>query len=385
MPLFIDSGTQAEQLRDFTEAMATGRSVVVTHDQWSDPLRRAAAEDLARARAAEGSRFLSRGKLVLFTSGSAGRPRPVIRSQQSWLDLVDPFDAAMGVDQDEVVWVPGSFAAALNLYGAWHARSRGHEVVLGYRAHPAKLGRVSVAYVVPGMVNSVLDAHARHMLPRLRTVITGGALVDPEMTAEARAQGVTLYELYGSAELGSVAHRVQDGFAPLGGVEVDVRDGELWVRSPYLSEGYLTDDPTGGLRLADGWATVGDRAAWADDGRTIFHLLGRGDVLNPQAGSGLTVGEVEARLREVHGLHEVVVTTVPGAHGHPEVVAVLTGGDEPDWSQFTAAAATIPPKERPVLWARAAVTPRLPNGGIDRSVIQAALYDGSLAAERLAL
>lgn len=379
MPLIIDSGSPAEQLEAFTTAMAQGRSVVITHDQWSDPLRQAAAQDIERARELEQTRFIPRGKTVGFTSGSSGRPRAVIRSADSWRASMDAIAAMLAMTDSDVVWIPGSFTSSLNLYGAWHARERGREVVLGYRAHPAKLGRVTLAYVVPGMLETVLQAHAEGLLPRLRTIATSGTYIVPQITQMARDEGITLVELYGGVELGFVARRTDNGFTPIDGVQVDIRDGELWVRSPYVSEGYLLPDGGGSFRVDGDWSTAADRAEWVDQQTGTFRLLGRGDTVLDTAGRQLVVGDVESRLRRTPGLTEVVVTNLPDAQGGSQLVAVVVE-QEPDWSQVAAAVLELPEPERPALWARAAVAPRLPNGGIDRSMIQAALLDQSLTA-----
>ena len=70
-----------------------------------------------------------------------------------------------------------------------------------------------------------------------------------------------MHHYYGAAELSFVAWGAHaDDLRPFPGVEVSVREGEVWVRSPYLCTGY--DGPPGPLRRdGDGFATVGDRGS----------------------------------------------------------------------------------------------------------------------------
>ena len=75
----------------------------------------------------------------------------------------------------------------------------------------------------------------------------------------AVAAGARVHHYYGAAELSFVAWGAHaDDLRPFPGVEVAVRDGEVWVRSPYVCSGY--DGSPGPLRVdPDGFATVGDR------------------------------------------------------------------------------------------------------------------------------
>jgi long-chain acyl-CoA synthetase len=153
---------------------------------------------------------------------------------------------------------------------------------------------------------------------------------------------------------------------------VRVLDGELWVRSPYLCEGYV--GPAGPLRRdADGFMTVGDRGTLAGG---LLRVDGRGDAAVTTGGATVPVADVEAVLRDVVAGEVVVLGRPHGVLGEV-VAAVLTerGDHGPAWR---AARTRLAPVRRPRLWY---AVPRLPltgAGKVDRSALAELLDDPSV-------
>jgi acyl-CoA synthetase (AMP-forming)/AMP-acid ligase II len=94
--------------------------------------------------------------------------------------------------------------------------------------------------------------------------------------------------------------------------------GELWLRGPFLMEGYDgrerhdTFDP-------DGWFCTGDLVRVDDDG--YFYFKGRSSDMIKTAGANVSPREVEAAILEVSGLVAHVVGVDDEARG--QVVAAL--------------------------------------------------------------
>jgi acyl-CoA synthetase (AMP-forming)/AMP-acid ligase II len=108
---------------------------------------------------------------------------------------------------------------------------------------------------------------------------------------------------------------------PVPGFEAELRDGVLWLRGPYLMEGYLGRERHETFD-ADGWFATGDLFTVDDDG--WFHFHGRaGDVIKT-AGANVSPPEVEAAILEVAGLAAHVVGVDDDARG--QVVAALVRG-----------------------------------------------------------
>src|SRR5690606_5658448 len=149
----------------------------------------------------------------------------------------------------------------------------------------------------------------------------GGAGLDPVQRERAAASGLELVAYYGAVELSFVAVDTGDGLRPFPEVDVAVRPqpgtslGEVWVRSPWVSQGYLAG-ARGPLRRDGAWATVGDLAELPDgagpapatsavplgSGSGPLVLRGRGDGAVLTAGATVVPEDVEAALRPVPGV-----------------------------------------------------------------------------------
>lgn len=348
--------------------------LAVVDPQWPNGLRQHALLDLADAvRAGR----LTDEDLVLFTSGSSGSPRAVVRTMHSWQASLQPLTdvtriGARDVDPD-VVWVPGPLSSSLFLYGAVHAVSCGLAWVRGRPDAPA-VQHVTAAHLVPTQLADSLDAREEGLLPRLGTVVVAGAALAPSLRERALAHGLRVVEYYGAAELSFVGW-CDDGGAlrAFPGAETRVADdGMLWVRSPYLARAYLRPGSTGAWQQRDGWHSVGDLARPAPLG---WHLLGRGDAAVVTGGHTVIVEEVEAVLRDVPGVAGVVVLGLPHERLGAVVTAVVlpTSRDHPRLAErLHQAAHTLPSPARPRRWLRADDVPRTHSGKVDRAAVREA-------------
>ena len=222
-----------------------GDAPVVVDPSWP-PAVRAAAEGVLSATAAAQASFGA------FTSGTAAAPRLVLRTWASWQASHAPFSALAGVGSASTVLVTGPLSATLHLYGAVHATDVGARLLLGHLDDPRGW---DVVHLVPAGLDRLLDA-----APDLggRTAVCAGDALPEPLAARATARGLRVIAYYGAAELSFVAAAAgARPLRPFPGVEVDVRDGEVWVRSPYVCTDVVGGPPL--LRDGHGFATVGDR------------------------------------------------------------------------------------------------------------------------------
>jgi O-succinylbenzoic acid--CoA ligase len=105
----------------------------------------------------------------------------------------------------------------------------------------------------------------------LKAVLLGGAAIPVALTEQAGKRGIRCWCGYGLTEFAStVCAKEADGLAdvgqPLPGREVRIVDGEVWLRSDSMAEGYWRDGqmvpslmPTAGspLAIGAGWSTAG--------------------------------------------------------------------------------------------------------------------------------
>jgi long-chain acyl-CoA synthetase len=352
--------------------------LVVLDPSWPADLRARARSEVADA--AE-ERRLSPQDVVLFTSGSSGSPRAVVRTIESWRASLQPLSDVTGIrpagdaavdDDAGPVWVPGPLTSSLFLYGALHAAWCGRPAVRG-RAGEPDVERATAAHLVPTQLADAVGARHHGLLPHLRTVVVAGAHLTSSLREGARAAGLRVVEYYGAAELSFVGWRDGAGpFRDFPGARVRVDDDRVvWVRSPYVACEPLRSEDRGTWRQADGWHTVGDLGAVDGHGWT---LLGRGDAVVTTGGHTVAAAEVEAVLRDVPGARDVVVVGLP----HPRLGQVVVAVVVPDGSsvdglraRFENAAQGLPAPARPRRWFRADRLPLLASGKVDRAALTA--------------
>ncbi|PUA80012.1 AMP-binding enzyme [Nocardioides currus] len=302
--------------------------------------------------------------LALPTSGTSQRPRTVVRTTDSWVDSFEHVARLLGLDARSRVWIPGPLASTMNLFAAVHADWAGATRVDG----PAG---ATHAHLTPSALRQRLASDPAD-LAGVHVLVAGDRL-DPTTYAAALAAGVDVSHYYGAAELSFVAWGDHaDELRPFPGVEVEARHGELWVRSPYVCDGYL--EPDRSLRRDDdGWTTVGDRGV-VDDGRVV--VLGRGGGITT-GGATVVVADIEALLRR-GATGEVAVVGLP----HPDlgaVVAAVVTRDEDLPALRDLARHDLEPAQRPRRWFHLDALPVTEAGKVDRDALLAALTTDGVA------
>ncbi|ASR39838.1 hypothetical protein BAY61_31120 [Prauserella marina] len=364
-----------------------GAASVVIDPSWPAEHRQGVLDD-ARPRTVVGAdldpreffaeRAAGTGSTVFYlptTSGSSGRPKVLARTRDSWLRSF----AALGPIGGPVL-IPGPLSSSLFLFGALHTLWSGGSPLLRPRWSPAEAREAQAVHLVPAMLAGLLTELDRTGGPcALRTVVCGGAELGQRLRERFHRllPEAELIEYYGSAEHSLIAIRRGATLMRVPDVDLDVRDGVLWVRSPLAFSGYLRQ---GVLDPAGEWSTVGDLAEVAASGEVTVH--GRGSSTITSGGNLVPAEEVERVLRAVAGVTDVVVSGTP----HPRLGAVVTAVVEgaPSLRELRQAArAALPPAKRPRRWLVTTTLPRTASGKPARSAIAERLRDETLTAEPL--
>ena len=272
------------------------------------------------------------GAFETLTSGSSGQPRRIVRSCASWAASFAVNAGLFGIGPGVRVAVLGRLVHSLALYGAVEGLSLGAEVHLLDDLRPDRQ-RVALAargiellYATPAQLRLMVEAGGA-TLP-LGRVLVGGSKLDAGLRAALAemAPGAVVHEFYGAAEASFITLSGPDcpeGSVgrPYPGVEIALEADEIWVRSPYLFQGYAGDDP-GGARWRDGWLSVGEMGRMEGG---FLYLQGRAGRMVTVADQNVFPEEIEAFLMGLPGVARAAVLPRPDGLRGVHLVAVLMG------------------------------------------------------------
>ena len=318
------------------------------------------------------------GGFETLTSGSTGAPRRIRRSPASWIASFAVNAGLFGIGPGARVAVAGGLAQSLSLYGAIEALHLGAEAHLldGLRpdrqvAALAARG-IGLLYATPAQLRLMLDSGAAPT-PGLARIVTGGSKLDAA-TAGALARlfpAARITEFYGAAEtsfltLGDDGTPPGSVGRPYPGVELDLRSGAIWARSPYLAESYAGE--AGGAVWHDGWVSVGE-IGWIEAG--CLYLRGRAGRMVTVADQNVFPEEIEAFLLALPGVSRAAVLPRPDPLRGHVIEAVVAGGEEA--AILAACRSTFGPLKAPRRLHRVADWPLLASGKTDLAALARAL------------
>jgi len=290
--------------------------------------------------------------VLLFTSGTAGPPRPAILTHGN---LTAALQSILSMPTG-LVERPQIFLGVVPLF---------HVLGLNVVLHLAlALGGAIVLAPFPG-AEATIDLIERHQVtvalgpPNLWAALAAVPDVDPERLASVRLAlsgaaplpgpvkmavtgrlGLRLDEGYGLTESGAVVSSTVASEAPPGsigrlapGVEARIVDddgfdclvgdpGELWVRGEMVFPGYWTEGgPERSPLTEDGWLRTGDLAAVDEQGH--LSIVGRIKDLVIVSGFNVSPGEVEAVLVQHPDVAQAGVVGEPSTATGEAVVAFV--------------------------------------------------------------
>ncbi|HEV7205195.1 MAG TPA: long-chain-fatty-acid--CoA ligase [Jatrophihabitans sp.] len=308
-------------------------------------------------RDAEGGEYIS----LIYSSGTTGRPKGVLVSDEQQVWSVGAFGANFDVDaaSRSVVPIPYYHVAG----GGWAlvTLTRGGTVIQSREPTAESMfdqlvgHRATHSAMVPAVMHVLNQSPAARSadFSALRQLVYGGAPIsEPLLRASVATFGADFFQSYGLSEtmgvttlLGPDQHRLDGDLSRLrsagraiDGVELEIRDavdgtrlgvgasGEIVVRAPSVTPGYWQrPDATADAFTADGFFRTGDMGTLDDEG--FLYIRDRIKDMIVTGGENVYPAEVESVLAGHPAIVDVAVIGVPDERWgeHPLAVVVARG------------------------------------------------------------
>lgn len=262
--------------------------------------------------------------MAVMTSGSTGVPKVLYRRYESWADFFPVQNEIFGVTPESRMFAQGSlaFTGNLNLYMAQF--STGAAMVAANVFDPRRWAewmeayKTDVIYLIPRKL-LFLPQCIKKPVTTVRHILTGSQSMGREEAEKLHRcfpkAGIVLY--YGASELNYITYLRQDQMTqekscvgkPFPGVQVSVKDDEIFVTTPYHVEGVACP------------FSLNDLGHMDEAGNLYFD--GRKDDIVSIRGRKVSLLKIERALEDIPFIGEAIAAAVE-KEGEKRVAAWVT-------------------------------------------------------------
>jgi len=281
-------------------------------------------------------------RMVMYTSGTTGRPKGVMHTHNSINALIRQIGRHWLIEPGDRFLVPSPIShIGGSIYAFETPLLLGATAILMESWDPDAAVEIMVRERCTHMAGATpflqhLLAAARKAdtrLPDLKLFICGGASVPPALIREAASyfERAVVSRVYGSTEVpvttvgvidrGDIDHAAEtDGRAGIASVRI-AEDGEIRARGPQMLVGYVHAEDEAGAFDDEGYYRTGDQGRLVDGDCLV--VTGRIKDLIIRNGENISPKEIEDILVSHPGIQEIAIVGVPDARTGERAVAVI--------------------------------------------------------------
>lgn len=257
------------------------------------------------------------------TSGSTANPKILFRTYESWADFFPTQNKIFKVDATSRVFMHGSLNFTGNLNTFLAVLCAGGSIITTENFSPkTRLESATNIYLVPTKL--ILLAKGAP-LENIRSIFTGSQIFTESQSAALlkKFPAAEIFLYYGASELSFVTYKkisidnagdVRNLGKPFEGVKIFIRDGLIYVDTPFRAENIPNP------------ATVGDRGFINERGELIFE--GRGEDFINRGGVKLSALAIEQKLTMIDGVEAAAVVKIADDLRGENFIAYVVGNVE---------------------------------------------------------
>ncbi len=266
---------------------------------------------------------------ILFTSGTTGKSKGVMLSHRNLTENAVCLDMKIprGTVSMTVLPIHHAYCFTMDILKAIYI---GIIICINdsvmHVSKNFKLFKPEIVLFVPMIIESVyakLKA-ATGVLPKkmvaksafggnLKTIVSGGAYLPPELVGHFKEYGITILQGYGMTECSPVISTNLEWESKEGSVgklmpncEAKVVENEIWVRGSSVMLGYYKMPEETKETLTDGWLRTGD-LGYVDEDGFVFLTGRKKNLIILKNGENVSPEELENQLYQNPLIKEIIV------------------------------------------------------------------------------
>jgi acyl-CoA synthetase (AMP-forming)/AMP-acid ligase II len=279
--------------------------------------------------------------MVMYTSGTTGRPKGVLHSHHSYDYKARQMGEFWGINEDDVVFMPSPvthIAGALWSFDICWLQGASTVLVDEWKPDEAvdciESNHCTISGGATPFLQQLMAAAAEKpgSLSSLRTFFCGGTTVSPDLIKKASETfpNCLFFRAYGSTEMPTAAMGIRDHRFALQGAETDGElvspveikiindaghelgqgeEGEILARGPELFAGYLHPEDNADCFDEKGFFHMGDLGQRVYDNYLV--ITGRKKDIIIRSGENISPKEVEDLLLRHPAVIDVAIVAMP--------------------------------------------------------------------------